>query len=65
MELPVTQWVKNPGAADQVAAEAQVQSPAWDSGLKDPALLQLQCRELSYATGVAKKKKKQINRLFP
>ena len=38
----MAQWVKNPTAAAQVAAEAQVQSPAQGSGLKDPALLQ--CR---------------------
>ena len=39
--LAVVQWVKNPIAAAQFAAEMQVQSPAWHSGLKDPVLLQL------------------------
>ena len=36
----MTQWVKNPTAEVQVAAEAQVQSPACavGSGLKDPVL---------------------------
>ena len=44
-EIPaVAQWVKNLTAAAQVAAESQVWSPAWHSGLKDPALLQLRCR---------------------
>ena len=33
------QWVKNPTAAAEVAAEARVRSPAWSSGLKDLALL--------------------------
>ena len=32
----VAQWVKNLTAAAQVSAEAQVQSLAWHSGLKDP-----------------------------
>lgn len=36
--------VKNPTAAAQVIADAQVQSLALSSGLKDPALLQLQHR---------------------
>ena len=40
----VAQWVKNLTAAAQVAAEAQVQSPAQGSVLKDPALPQLRCR---------------------
>ena len=31
------QWVKNLTAVAQVAAEAQVKSPAQCSGLKDPA----------------------------
>ena len=35
------QWIKNLTAAAQVPAEARVQSPAWHSGLKDSALLQL------------------------
>ena len=37
----MVQWVKNPYAAAQVAVEVWVLSPAWSSGLKDPALLQL------------------------
>ena len=36
------QWVKNPTAAARVTTEAQVRSPARHSGLKDPALSQLQ-----------------------
>ena len=32
----MAQWVKNLTAAAQVSAEAQVQSLAWHSGLKDP-----------------------------
>ena len=39
----VLQWVKNPTAMAQVAAEAWVQSPAWYSRLKNP-LLQLWLR---------------------
>ena len=38
------QWVKNPTTAAQVTAEAQVQSPAQQSGLKDLELLQLWTR---------------------
>ena len=34
----VAQRVKNPTAAAQVAAEAQVRSPGQHSGLKDPVL---------------------------
>ena len=34
----VVQWVKNPTAAARVAAEAQIQSPAQGSGLKDLSL---------------------------
>ena len=42
---PVTvQWVKNPTEVAQVAAEVWVWFPACHSGLKDPALLQLQPR---------------------
>ena len=37
------QWVKNLTAAAQVTVEAWVQSPAWSSGLKDPALPHLWC----------------------
>ena len=40
----VARWVKNLTAAAQVKAEAWVQSLAQCSRLKDPALLQLQCR---------------------
>ena len=38
----VAQWIKNLTAVAQVTAEAQVQSPAWHSEFKDPALPQLQ-----------------------
>ena len=37
----VVQWVKNPTAADQVAVEAWVPSPAQHSRLKDLALPKL------------------------
>ena len=37
-------WVKDLNEKAQVAAEAQVPSPGWHSGLKNSALLQLQCR---------------------
>ena len=37
-------WGKDPAAAAWVAVEAQLGSLAWSSGLKDPALLQLQRR---------------------
>ena len=40
----MAQWVKNPTAAAQVAAEVQVWSLAQHSGLKDPVLLHLQHR---------------------
>ena len=40
----MVQWLKNVTAAAWVTAEVWVQSPAWHSGLKDFALLQLQCR---------------------
>ena len=40
----MVQWVKNLTEVAQVAAEAQAPSPAQYSGLKDLALLQLQCR---------------------
>ena len=40
----MAQWVKNPTAVSKVAAEVWVLSPTWHSGLKDPALLWLQCR---------------------
>ena len=68
------QWVKNLIAVTQVTAEVQVQSLAWHSGLKDPALPRQRHRsqsvaevhplawELPYATSAAiklKKKKKE------
>ena len=37
----MAQWGKNLNAVAQVTVEAQVQPPAWPSGLKDPVLLQL------------------------
>ena len=40
----MAQWVKNPTAVAQVSTEAQVQSLAWHSGLKDLELLQLHHR---------------------
>ena len=40
----MTQWVKNPTTVAQAAVEVQVQSLDQHSGLKDPALLQLQCK---------------------
>ena len=40
----MAQWVKNLTIAAWVATEAQVESLAWYSGLKDPMLLQLWCR---------------------
>ena len=60
----MTQWVKNPAAAAQVAAETQIWSLVPYSELKDPALPQLQqvtavaqiqspAWELSYAVGTA------------
>ena len=38
----MAQKVKNVNAAAGVTAELQVQSPFWQSGLKDPALVHLQ-----------------------
>ena len=38
----MAQWVKNPTAVAQATVEVQVQFPALNSQLKDPALLQLQ-----------------------
>ena len=38
----MVQWVKNPTAEAWITTEAQVQYPAWHSGLKDPVLLQKQ-----------------------
>ena len=58
----VAQWVKNLMAAAQVAAEAQVQSPAWGSGCQGSgvataaAWIQSLARELPYGTGAAIKK---------
>ena len=61
-------WVKNLTAAAQIDAEVQFQSPAWCSGLKDPALpqplaqTQSLAQELPYTVGAAikgKKKKKK------
>ena len=43
-EVKEAQQIENPTAAAQVAAEMQVRSAAQHSELKDPALLQLQCR---------------------
>ena len=40
----MAQWVKNSTAAAQVTAEAWVQSPAEQGGLKDSVWPQLQCR---------------------
>ena len=40
----MAQWVKNLTVVAQFATEAQYQSPACPSGLKDLALLQLQSR---------------------
>ena len=40
----VVQWVKNLTVMAWVAAEAQVQYPAWHSGLKDLAMPKLQHR---------------------
>ena len=37
----MVQWVRNPTAVAQFPAKAWVQSLAWRSGLKDPALPQL------------------------
>ena len=43
-EIPtVVQWVRNLAAAAQVAVDAQVRPLCQCSGLKDPALPQLQC----------------------
>ena len=67
----MAQWVQNPTAKAQVAAEAQVQSSAQSSGLKDLALLQLWCtlnlpfklaQELPCAVGAATKKGRKRRR---
>ena len=62
----VAQWVKNLTAGALVTAEAWVRSPAQHSGLKDLALPQLWCRsqlqELTYAMGVAIKRKNDRDR---
>ena len=52
-------WVKNLTAAAQIDAEVQFQSPAWCSGLKDPALPQPLAQELPYTVGAAIKGKKK------
>ena len=61
----MAQWVKNLTAVAPVTAEAQVQFPALRSGLKDPALPQLQVDHSGwdsvpgpYASGEAIKLKK-------
>jgi len=59
----VAQWVMNPTAVAQVAAEAQVRSLVGLSDLKDLASKQLQLGfnpwlgDLPYAAGLATKKK--------
>ena len=60
----MVQWVKNPTAVAQFSAEAQVQSPAQRSGLKGPALLQIQslARELPNATSRATKETRKAGR---
>ena len=59
----MVQWVKNLTAVAWVSVEAQVRFSEGCSRLKDLALQQLWiqslARELSHATGVAKKKKKK------
>ena len=67
----MVQWVRNPTVAAWVTTEVWVHSQASHSRLGDLALLQLQCRtwlwlgfkslaqELTYAMGVAIKKKKK------
>ena len=57
------QWVKNLTAAAQVTAEAQAWSPAWLSGLKDPAQIESLAQELPCATGVAIRKKKNRKKI--
>ena len=64
-------WVKDLTAVAWVAVEAQVRSPAWYSGLKDPGLpseaqvtaaawIQSLAQELPYAVSAAIKKKKRM-----
>ena len=74
----MVQWVKNLTAVTLVAAEAQVQSLAGCSGLKDPiaaaatqvtyvAQIQFLAQELPYAAGAAikwKKKKEKKGRAY-
>ena len=40
----MVQWINNPTTVTWVTKEVHVPSPAQCSELKDPALLQLQCR---------------------
>lgn len=57
------QWIKDPTAVAQVAAEAQVQSPTQGTGLRDLALLQLRLRfnfHLLRVQAILKKKKRYI-----
>ena len=62
----MAQWIKNLNAVPQIDAKAQVQSPAWHSGLRiwhchscgvGPAVARIQSLawELPYATDAAKK----------
>ena len=63
------QWVMDPTVVAQVAAEIQVSSPAWHSGIRSGAIAAVAQAAavppigslawgLPYATGVARKKKK-------
>ena len=58
----MVQWVKNPTAAAQVAADVQVRSPAWDGGVQGSgvaaAAAQIQSLgwEFPHAAGVAVKR---------
>ena len=61
----MAQWFRSPTAAAW-AVVAQVQSPAWHSGLKDPSIatdvaaqIQSLAQELPYAKDAAIKKKKK------
>ena len=51
----MVQWIKNPMAAAQVTLEARVQSPAWCSGLKGLAFLQLHSQGTSICHGCSHK----------
>ena len=62
----VAQWAKKPTAAAWVTMEAQAWSLAWQSGLKDPAEPQLQCRSqlwLIQSLQSFKKKKERKKRI--